>query len=106
MESKMARKRKGHRQEFYACNAVLLDCTPGHLEHARGKSVTTVALGRSDGEISNWVLYLADTRKLAVQLLVSLATSHDAFAIRLLEEHFPSNASGDFQWPKRPYDCS
>lgn len=97
----MAKRNKEKRARFNSVECVFLDCTPGNADHARGAPISIVTLaGKRSGDIFPVMLTLADTRKVAVELLVSLYTAEDTFAEKVLMEMFPDNDEGHFHWPK------
>jgi len=99
-------KQRGERPEFYVRKVCLLNCTSGNLDSATGEPATIITLGSiKDASVNPLVLDMRDSRLLAVKLLVALATNHDEFARKVLDELFPSNEDGDFCWPKRITPC-
>lgn len=88
------------RAEFYVRTVSVMDCTPGNYDHAAGEPASIITLGNiKSGEINPWALSMRDSRLLAVKLLVALATNHDKFAQRVLDEQFAANEEGEFVWP-------
>jgi hypothetical protein len=72
----------------------------GNAEHDEGEPITIVTLAeRKSGTVIPVSLSLHDSRQLALNLLVSLWTSNDPFAEKVLMTMFSPNDQGHFEWP-------
>lgn len=89
------------RPEYMVTKAYLMKSAPGNFDHANGEPAAIVTIGRKSS-IEPLAFNMADTRKLALALLVTLATYEDLFARKLLDENFPTKDSGEFKWPHEP----
>jgi hypothetical protein len=87
------------RPEYYAAPVALMSAGPANFDHADGEPAAVVTIARKD-IIEPLVFNMADTRKLATALLVTLATYDDEFAKKLLDNNFPAGDDGNFEWPK------
>jgi hypothetical protein len=93
------------RPEYYAVKVRLMDCKPGNYEHATGIPATIVTISRSRGDLIEPLVFpISDTRELITKALVALATNHDDFAQKLLDDHFGADDEGHFMWPSEPYE--
>ena len=87
------------RPEYHAIPVVLLTSAPATFDHADGEPAAVVTIARKD-IIEPLVFNFADARKLAVAMLVVLATYDDEFAKKLLDHNFPADDDGNFKWPE------
>jgi hypothetical protein len=92
------------RPEYYARTVVVLRCVPANFDNPEGEPASVITLGHvKDGSVGPWVIDVPDSRKLAVGLLIALATNSDEFAQKLLDDHFAADDHGHFVWPDEPY---
>lgn len=87
------------RNVFKAREVHVMSCTPANLDHDDGEPATIFVLGRENGDIEQCVIGLRDSRFLALSLLISLYSSDDPFAARVLEQMFPVAVDGQYCWP-------
>jgi hypothetical protein len=88
------------RPEYYSRHVRIMHCAPVNLDHAGGEPATGITIGHNrSGDVSQWVISLADTRLLVAKMLVSLATSEDKLAQKLLDDYFSADEDGEFVWP-------
>ncbi|HEX3356280.1 MAG TPA: hypothetical protein VHS31_04795 [Tepidisphaeraceae bacterium] len=98
------RKKREERAQYLVTHVELLNCAVGKFDDGNRENATAITFAHNDGDIGQWALSMNDCRTLAAQLLVALATNKDAFAIHLLDDHFPTDAGGYYKWPDPPYD--
>lgn len=80
-----------------------MEVSPGNYEHEEGDPAVAVTIGRGD-EIEALVFPIDDARMIVTRMLVSLATYDDAFAQKLLDDHFAGDDDDNFIWPSG--ECS
>ncbi|HEY0007914.1 MAG TPA: hypothetical protein VGB55_04235 [Tepidisphaeraceae bacterium] len=88
------------RVKFKAASALIMGCQPGNADHDDGEPITILTLAeRLSGTVIPVSLSLRDSQQLALNLLVSLWTSNDPVAEKVLTRMFPHNSEGQFEWP-------
>lgn len=90
------------RPVFNAVPAVVMSYMPGNVDHADGDPASILTIAKTDMSIEPLLFGLDDTKKLITRALVTLASYDDAFAQKLLDEHFDADNEGNFIWPCRP----
>ncbi|CAN5407485.1 hypothetical protein BH09PLA1_BH09PLA1_01460 [soil metagenome] len=88
------------RPEFRAVISRLLEMIPGNYDHNEGAEAVIMTVAHGD-DIEPMAFPLDDARNIVTDALVALATCDDAFAQRLLNDHFAGNDEGDFVWPRQ-----
>lgn len=88
------------RAEFTARPVCVLDCQPGNYDSPDGDPASIITLSDRRGLVCPWAISAADSRLLAVKLLVSLASQGDEFAQKVLDDEFPADEQGHFIWPR------
>ena len=83
---------------FNAVQVDVLGCSAANLDHADGEPATTITVARGSG-IEPLVISMCDTRRLVTMLMVALASNHDEFAQKVLDDLFPADDDGNFHWP-------
>lgn len=76
----------------------VMEVSQGNFHHDHGPPAVVMTISRGD-EIEPLAFPVQDARSIVTRLLVALATYDDAFALRLLDDHFSYDKDGEFMWP-------
>ena len=90
------------RPTFHAVPVVVLNYMPCNYDHEDGEPASVLTVARQNLCIEPLVFSTGDTRKLITGALITLASYDDAFAQKLLDDHFAADSDGNFQWPDEP----